>query len=493
MDSTEYVFKNAVIDLSNGTSLRKVHFITMTADDNTSLNFSVIIDSTSVTSDALYIDTDTSSIITPTTRLNLGFVCIKDKEYTEDTKRDIRLKVLNGKVEFAENQEMMIVTNKFLYNIIAVSENDESGLVQDIKIETSSASNGDSLNTLNRSEGKRSFFISEVNNKYVYNVNNNLNNMGTGVFNVRGCGPEISILSAFKDKKYSLFKIEGNAVNFTLSDLTVDCAKAADDGSVINTKSNSATINMSNVIFRSNQATSKGGVIYAEAGLIRGNNVNFINNRASSGGAICIAGDSTTLTFNNVNFRNNVATSSGGAIYMAGGELNIYTSSGKTTEFSGNTASGNSNALHLANGAKINFRGSGIVNMYDAITSEGRDAVISIFNNGEFNLECRRAESRISNLNIKGNSIFNLGENTPLIVDNLTMLERSQFNAARGNKLQVFNLNIRGGSRFNLRENTSLIIADNLILSERSQLNAVGNTNLDIAKFNINDHSIVNL
>ncbi|MDR3257139.1 MAG: hypothetical protein LBT18_05835 [Endomicrobium sp.] len=199
----------------------------------------------------------------------------------------------------------------------------------------------------------------------------------------------------------SLFNISsGTAVNFELQNLTVQNALGA-NGSVINAGNSLSTTTISNVVFRNNRSSAKGGVIYVPNG--------------------------STVSLTDVKFTSNTAASNGGAICVNGGILNIINTGGFITEFSGNKADGKSNAIHLEGNAVVNFDGVGEVKMYDAMTSDGNNSTINILGALEFDL-LSDEKSTISNLNVKDNSRFDLKGNASLEVkDNLVIEENAEF------------------------------------------------------------------
>ena len=116
---------------------------------------------------------------------------------------------------------------------------------------------------------------------------------------------------------------------------------------------NKGLCNISDCIFVNNSASS-GGAIYwvAENGSI--NNCNFTNNSASSGGAIYWVAEKGTIS--NCNFTNNSAADSGGAIY-----LNNFTNSVNISncDFRNNSVSNNYFGVNRGGGA-ICLIGNGI-------------------------------------------------------------------------------------------------------------------------------------
>ena len=117
-------------------------------------------------------------------------------------------------------------------------------------------------------------------------------------------------------------------------------------------------LDITNVQFTGNQATTDGGAIYnafyndaAGDGYVKVTGSTFTNNSAARGGAVFNDGADRgghvgVISFTDTNFANNTATTAGGAIYSAGNvTINALNSA---VAFSGNTANGAANDIYMS-------------------------------------------------------------------------------------------------------------------------------------------------
>jgi Uncharacterized protein with a C-terminal OMP (outer membrane protein) domain len=129
-------------------------------------------------------------------------------------------------------------------------------------------------------------------------------------------------------------------------------------------------------VFTNNNAIN-GGAIWASSGLALGNAAVFSHNSAgNNGGALYLAGGTSTLG-NNALFSNNQANDRGGAIYMEGTASLTVAAASDNALFSGNTASGVANAIHMEGGATLNLQaGAGHSILFsDPVTSDALTTV----------------------------------------------------------------------------------------------------------------------
>lgn len=126
----------------------------------------------------------------------------------------------------------------------------------------------------------------------------------------------------------------------------------------------SPVTSLSNMVFTDNTATDDGGAIYSLNDIIlRLNNIQFTNNKASTGygGAIYTTNQ---LTSDNTNYTNNQAGSTGGAIYTKG-RLNI-----DNNIFNDNTAT-SGGAIYQFEGTSTNIGNSNFTNNKATNTTNG--------------------------------------------------------------------------------------------------------------------------
>lgn len=116
------------------------------------------------------------------------------------------------------------------------------------------------------------------------------------------------------------------------------------------------TISLTGTTFTANSA-DRGGAIYSLAATTIGDSVTLNGtNTASYGGALYIAGGTTTISGSDTALNENTATSSGGAAYIATGTLAI---TGSSVTINENTATENGGAIYLASG-RFNVTGNSV-------------------------------------------------------------------------------------------------------------------------------------
>ncbi|MDR1926385.1 MAG: hypothetical protein LBQ13_01690, partial [Endomicrobium sp.] len=251
------------------------------------------------------------------------------------------------------------------------------------------------------------------------------------------------------------------------------------DGGAMSLLKSTLTINGASLIFSNNTSSmGNGGAVACSSGQIIFKDskvVEFTGNKAQNGGALCIqCGRIVKLT--NVRFRDNIATEKGGGIYIGReGKLTITTNENKISEFVGNKANGQSNGIYMYGAGTITFNGAGRVNMKDAIMATGCN--INIEDSCEFYLSGVEI-SRIGDLKIGDSSTFNLEANTRMaIYGDLTIESNGVFNTGFGMEeaISILGSYIQSGTwtiGIEKREiNNYLYVTEDVILGIGSTLN----------------------
>jgi predicted outer membrane repeat protein len=181
-------------------------------------------------------------------------------------------------------------------------------------------------------------------------------------------------------------------------------------------------------------------------------NTEFIGNSATSGnGGALYIDDGSEITFSGeLQVKGNSASGNGGAIYVNNATLNVGVDTITARVFSGNPSGGVSNAIYLAGNSIINFGGSGengTIDMYDAIGSEeGSNGEVNLNGNTVFNLQTNDGiETKVPNLNIRGQSQFNIIGKTEVSASSVTVDTNAtlKIDGTAG-----YGLEVRVGSRF---------------------------------------------
>ena len=145
-------------------------------------------------------------------------------------------------------------------------------------------------------------------------------------------------------------------------------------GGAINIQNLSSRANISDALFKGNEAKSSGGAI-TNSGTLSVENSTFENNTATSqGGAIYNAG---TMSVENSTFKGNMADGYGAAIY------NANTLSIENSVFKENTSvNSNSTAIHNTDGATITKITGSIFDGNISLGADGHGANAAIYNRG---------------------------------------------------------------------------------------------------------------
>ena len=180
-------------------------------------------------------------------------------------------------------------------------------------------------------------------------------------------------------------KLDADAVTFTSN-------TASNAGGAIAARSNSVS-SVSNSAFKANKATIDGGAIYAAGLSFDVSHSTFTDNTAQFGGAINATGASIDVS--DSTFTTNSASSNGGALYVAGATTTTIggASTSDTVTFTSNTATaGDGGAIYATDGSTTNLKNAsftsntamygGALNIAGAATNLDIDAVTFTNNKG---------------------------------------------------------------------------------------------------------------
>lgn len=136
------------------------------------------------------------------------------------------------------------------------------------------------------------------------------------------------------------------------------------------------SINLANTSFTNNTSTN-GGAIYSSSSLTVGANVTFNTltdaspNIAENGGALYIAGGTTTISGAQAGFTENRADY-GGAIYISSGTVNV---SGSGVTFAENVVSNDGGAIYAGAGSRVNLTGDSLSFTANTVTEGSGGAI----------------------------------------------------------------------------------------------------------------------
>jgi len=142
--------------------------------------------------------------------------------------------------------------------------------------------------------------------------------------------------------------VEVSVGPFTVNDVTISGATAANDGGAIYFR-NDIRANVTNVTLSGNTTTAAGGAIYlADSGALPGSQVTITNstlsgNSSANGGAI-LSGSNNTLVINGSTLSGNTTTGWGGGVFA---QQSVAISHSAVT---GNTAGGSGGGVYVATG-----------------------------------------------------------------------------------------------------------------------------------------------
>lgn len=218
-----------------------------------------------------------------------------------------------------------------------------------------------------------SSFTGNIASASATNANATANAYGGAIYNTATTASTTAAATATSTQTISNTTFTNNNANASTTGTGTATAKSY-GGAIYNTASTTsvasavANVNITNSTFTGNTATgtSTNSTVNTYGGAI-------YNTQSASGGGNATA----TVTLTNSSFDSNTAVTSGGAIYN-NGILNIIADGG-TTSFTGNKAAGKSNALFMAGGTvNMNSSSSGIFTFNDKITSSGIANVINV-------------------------------------------------------------------------------------------------------------------
>ena len=311
--------------------------------DNVTLNFNVKLNrddnGNSLITDTL--KTDNSSIF------KIGKLYISGEENGQRGEYKTTNNVLQENAKFVTSpstiddnmQEINGATSSWIYKVSLDGD-------QSIKMEIIDYSDNNTLNNMNKLEGKRFFQFSE-NDTRIYEIAKSLEPTATGDFFVDGANNSSNILSGGGSKSFFNIAQSDKNTNLNITNITIENANKTGNGSVIENNSTNATINITGSTIKNNHSTGDGGAIY---------------NGAKK------ADNSANLIISNTIFEGNSADGNGGAIYNAG-NMTI-----KDSEFKAGTDSAK-NDIYMADSSSLGFEGNNII--ANAISSESDDSTIT--------------------------------------------------------------------------------------------------------------------
>ncbi|MCL2888597.1 MAG: hypothetical protein FWF35_04855, partial [Elusimicrobia bacterium] len=376
-----YSLDNSVLDIttpSGGTTLNTVNFSTLSAADNSSLNFNLSI--TNPTGTNSVISSDTLNTANGAGTLKLGNIGLLEDQ-DDGTHSSYDAEVLSGGITFdTASPSTMVVTS--IYKYTAAVDPYATGVL----LTATGASSNNSLNAANVYAGDSAFDMTYFSPQpSTYNIGASLDNAADGTLLVQGAGAsQDTIDGTLVDNNGtpaggngSFFKLNGTT-DLTLQNLTIENAAAngtnssllgtnTTDGSVLNITSATSAAALNNLTVKNNTAAGNGGAVYVDSGA---SNVSvetsaFTGNSAADGGAMYIASGSGANIYDGSSFTNNTASGQGGAIYNAGTIL-MDTTAGDIT-FSGNKAASAADGNDIYNTGSISFDGANNIIIGDGI------------------------------------------------------------------------------------------------------------------------------
>ena len=153
-------------------------------------------------------------------------------------------------------------------------------------------------------------------------------------------------------------------------------------GAICNINDAIITFTNSDVMFVENKACDGGAIYNGYTMNFASSLVNFINNIADAGGAICASyGSNTNFSGGEINFINNEAVAYGGALYISDGTV-LFNTDGGEVIFRGNKANGQANDAYMTNGAKLGISGSNAIRFEGGILTDTSGTGIEISKSG---------------------------------------------------------------------------------------------------------------
>ena len=208
---------------------------------------------------------------------------------TDDgTKLTRNVQVLDGLTFANSDYQTELMSDLYKYTVTIVDGTT-------LHLVASDYATADSLYILNHQKsGERTFQL--VGDGTNYYSNKDLEQTLAGTLNIKGRSEDradtiIARTSAQEDARHSMFNLAYDDTSLNISDITIQDAQTAGNGSVINATNSSAQISIDNTLIKNSNASGNGGAIYSAA----------------------------DLTIKNSDFENNTATVKGNDIYLAGG------------------------------------------------------------------------------------------------------------------------------------------------------------------------------
>lgn len=174
----------------------------------------------------------------------------------------------------------------------------------------------------------------------------------------------------FKNTGSSRFFKIGKSVDLKFENITFDGGNAGtENGGAIWQNDTTAILAFKNCAFKNNKATT-GGAVYMAGKNMTAENTSFSDNTATTAaGAVGIAGTAELVSFTDCDFTSNTAGKHGGALQNYGGEKTRLTVTGGT--FSSNKTTDGS----VGGGAAITFRGDKpSITIIDGVVFSGNSA-----------------------------------------------------------------------------------------------------------------------